>query len=257
VLVALGLVRAIALLRRGTGATWRDAIGAFFVWQSTSLVVARASVVGLFARKAAFLRTPKTSETGAWWQAFRANWAESLLALLGFLGIAAGLSRLDSYSGPLLAGLLVFPTLGLAAAPFNSLAARRAALPAELRERRRTEWSREQRTLVGGAAAGGTAGVLVGLAVLLGLLVAPSAHLVNPPQLVNPPHQNQQPTPAPSSPGPPSPGPSSPAPSGPGSTPTPSSSTGGSPTSGPGPTTTPAPTGTGAGTGAPPGPTPT
>jgi len=35
VLVGLGLVRAVALLRRGTGATWRDAMGAFFVWQST------------------------------------------------------------------------------------------------------------------------------------------------------------------------------------------------------------------------------
>ena len=45
----LGLVRAVALLRRGTGATWRDAIGAFFIWQSTSLVVARASVLALFA----------------------------------------------------------------------------------------------------------------------------------------------------------------------------------------------------------------
>ena len=46
VLVLLGLVRAVALLRRGTGASWRDAIGAFFIWQSTSLVVARASVLG-------------------------------------------------------------------------------------------------------------------------------------------------------------------------------------------------------------------
>ena len=36
VLVLLGLVRAVALLRRGTGASWRDAIGAFFIWQSTS-----------------------------------------------------------------------------------------------------------------------------------------------------------------------------------------------------------------------------
>src|SRR5262249_9791097 len=46
VLVALGLVRAVTLLRRGTGASWRDALGAFFIWQSTSLVVARASVLG-------------------------------------------------------------------------------------------------------------------------------------------------------------------------------------------------------------------
>jgi cellulose synthase/poly-beta-1,6-N-acetylglucosamine synthase-like glycosyltransferase len=81
VMVLLGLVRAVALLRRGTGASWRDAIGAFFIWQSTSLVVARASVLGLFAKKAAFLRTPKTSEKTKWWEALRANWAESTLAL--------------------------------------------------------------------------------------------------------------------------------------------------------------------------------
>ena len=36
VMVLLGLIRAIALLRRGTGASWRDAVGAFFIWQSTS-----------------------------------------------------------------------------------------------------------------------------------------------------------------------------------------------------------------------------
>ena len=83
VLFALGLVRAVSLLRRGTGASWREALGAFFIWQSTSLVVARASVLGLFARKAAFLRTPKTSERAKWWQALNANWAESVLALLG------------------------------------------------------------------------------------------------------------------------------------------------------------------------------
>jgi hypothetical protein len=69
VMVLLGLVRAVALLRRGTGATWRDALGAFFIWQSTSLVVARASVLALFAKKAAFLRTPKTSERTRWWEA--------------------------------------------------------------------------------------------------------------------------------------------------------------------------------------------
>src|SRR6266487_2240868 len=142
VLVGLGLVRAVALLRRGTGASWRDAIGAFFIWQSTSLVVARASVLGLFARKAAFLRTPKTSEKAKWWEALRANWAESSLALLGMLGSAAALTRATELSGPLLAALLLFPTLGMAAAPFNSWAAQRAALPPDLRERRTTEWKR-------------------------------------------------------------------------------------------------------------------
>ena len=103
VLVLLGLVRAVALLRRGTGASWRDALGAFFIWQSTSLVVARASVVALFARKAAFLRTPKTSEKAKWWEALRANWAESALALLGFAGIGCALSRATELAGPLLA----------------------------------------------------------------------------------------------------------------------------------------------------------
>ena len=86
VLVLLGLVRAVALLRRGTGASWRDALGAFFIWQSTSVVVARASVLALFAKKAAFLRTPKSGEQASWAQSLRANWAETTLAVLGFLG---------------------------------------------------------------------------------------------------------------------------------------------------------------------------
>src|SRR5438874_13225862 len=94
VMVLLGLVRAITLLRRGTGASWRDAIGAFFIWQSTSLVVARASVLGLFAKKAAFLRTPKTSERAKWWEALRANWAESTLAALGIAGIGLALGQI-------------------------------------------------------------------------------------------------------------------------------------------------------------------
>ena len=233
VLVALGLVRAIALLRRGTGASWRDAIGAFFMWQSTSLVVARASVQGLFARRAAFLRTPKTSERAAWWEAFRANWAETLLAVLGLLAIAGALTRPQTYSGPLLAGLLLFPTLGFAAAPANSLAAQRAALPPDLRARRRTEWSRESRALVGTAAAGGTAAVLVAMAAMLALLVAPSPHLVNPPQLIHPqPGGTRPPAPAPSG----SPAPSV-APSGtPSSTPQPTPT--GSRTTAPSPTPT-------------------
>ena len=156
VLVLLGLVRAIALLRRSTGASWRDAIGAFFIWQSTSLVVARASVLALFARKAAFLRTPKTSERTSWWHALRANWAETVLALLGAAGMAGALvNRTDTLSGPLLAGLLFVPTLGMAAAPFNSWAARRAALPPWLRERRDTEYRRERHAFAAGLSTGG------------------------------------------------------------------------------------------------------
>jgi len=184
VLVLLGLVRAVALLRRGTGASWRDALGAFFIWQSTSLVVARASVVALFARKAAFLRTPKTSEQTKWWEALRANWAESALALFGFAGIAGALTKYDQLSGPLLAGLLLFPTLGLAAAPVNSWAARRAALPADLRERRRTEYRRDRRAFAAGVATGGAVAVLGIVIAALALLF--TGHQVRTPDLLGP-----------------------------------------------------------------------
>ncbi len=185
VMVLLGLVRAVALLRRGTGASWRDAFGAFFIWQSTSLVVARASVLALFARKAAFLRTPKTSEQTRWWEALRSNWAESTLALLGFAGIAAALTKATQLSGPLLAGLLVVPTLGMAAAPVNSWAARRAALPAWLRDRRTTEYRRDRRSFAAGMATGGAVAVL-GVAIATVALLFTGHHAVQTPNLVGP-----------------------------------------------------------------------
>jgi hypothetical protein len=186
VMVLLGLVRAVALLRRGTGATWRDALGAFFIWQSTSLVVARASVLALFAKKAAFLRTPKTSERTRWWEALRANWAESILAVFGFAGIAAALSKVPQLSGFLLAALLLFPTLGMAAAPVNSWAAQRAALPQWLRERRTSEFRRDRSAFTAGLATGGLVAVL-GVVIAAGvLLLAPSHHPVTTPNLVGP-----------------------------------------------------------------------
>jgi glycosyltransferase involved in cell wall biosynthesis len=175
-LFVLGLVRAVALLRRGTGATWREAIGALFIWQSTSLTVAKASLLGLFARKAAFLRTPKTSERARWWQALKANWAESLLALLGAAGIAGALSKAPEKSALLLAGLLVFPVLGMAAAPFNSWAARRAALPPQLRERRRSEYRHERRAFALGAVTGGFVTAL-GAAIVIAVLLLVPRHL--------------------------------------------------------------------------------
>jgi hypothetical protein len=210
VLVGLGLVRAVALLRRGTGANWRDALGAFFIWQSTSLVVARASVLGLFARKAAFLRTPKTSERAKWWEALRANWAESSLATLGFIGIGLALSKATRLAAPLLAAMLVFPTLGMAAAPFNSWAAQRASLPQWLRDRRRTESQRDRRAFAAGAATGGAVAVVAVVVGALVLLLAPSRH-VQTPNLIGPAQgqtpaahhtHTASPTPTPSSPSP-------------------------------------------------------
>jgi cellulose synthase/poly-beta-1,6-N-acetylglucosamine synthase-like glycosyltransferase len=241
VLVLLGLVRAVALLRRSTGASWRDAIGAFFIWQSTSLVVARASVLALFAKKAAFLRTPKTSEQAKWWEALRANWAETLLALLGVAGIAGALSRPDELAGPLLAVLLIVPTAGLAAAPVNSWAAQRAALPADMRRWRTTEWrrTRDRRAFVRGATVGGLVTVGAVIVAAIALMLVPSKPSVQPPVLMpnSTAHSgtptNQQPNPAGS--GSTSPAPSSPAPT---STPAPTPTTA-APT--PTPSSSPAP----------------
>src|SRR5258708_27352204 len=217
VMVLLGLVRAVALLRRGTGASWRDAIGAFFIWQSTSLVVARASVLALFAKKAAFLRTPKTSEKARWWEALRANWAETLLALLGMAGIAGALTKPAGLAGPLLAGLLLFPTLGMAAAPFNSWAAQRPALPPDLAQLPTMEWKRSQRrpAFVRGAAPGGRVTVSGVIIAPLALLLTPGRNAVQPPNLVapNPATQTATPTPSPTTSPPPSPTPSRPSPS--------------------------------------------
>jgi len=251
VLVGLGLIRAVALLRRGTGASWRDALGAFFIWQSTSLVVARASVLGLFARKAAFLRTPKTSERAKWWEALRANWAESTLAVFGLIGIGLALANVTRLAAPLLAAMLVFPTLGMAAAPFNSWAAQRASLPQWLRERRRTEYRRDRRAFAAGAATGGAVAVLGVVAAALVLLLAPSRH-VQTPNLIGPatghtpaahhtpaPHHSATPTPTPTTSSPsPSPTPTVSA------TPTTSSPSPSVTTSPPAsPTTSPAPAG--------------
>jgi len=188
VLVVLGLVRAVALLRRGTGASWRDAIGAFFIWQATSLVVARASVQGLFAREAVFMRTPKTFDRAGVWQVIRANWGESLLALLGGLGIVAGIVNYGTLSGPLLAVLLLAPTLGFAAAPYNSLAAQRAALPPELTRRRRTEFLRQPRVVGGALAAGGLLAVGGAAAVVVALLLSPTSGQLHGPSIVAPKH---------------------------------------------------------------------
>jgi cellulose synthase/poly-beta-1,6-N-acetylglucosamine synthase-like glycosyltransferase len=232
VLVGLGLVRAVALLRRGTGATVRDAIGAFFIWQSTSLVVARASVLGLFARKAAFLRTPKTSERAKWWEALRANWAESTLAVLGFAGIGLALTKATELAAPLLAAMLVFPTMGMAAAPFNSWAAQRASLPQWLRDRRRTESQRDRRAFAAGAATGGVVAVAAVVVGALVLLLSPSKH-VQTPNLIGPaqgqttaphPHHSHKPSPSPTPTPSPSPTPTT-VPTTTSPTPTPSATT--------------------------------
>jgi cellulose synthase/poly-beta-1,6-N-acetylglucosamine synthase-like glycosyltransferase len=185
VLVLLGLVRAVALLRRGTGAGWRDAFGAFMIWQSTALVVARASVQGLFAREAEFLRTPKTAGEAKWWDAIRGNIGETVLAALGIAAIAGALTKAGGYGGILTACLLLWPTAAFAGAPLNSLSAQRAALPEELRRRRATENRRYRTARRATFAVAGLAGIGASVAVALALLSPGGSPSVTP-QLVGP-----------------------------------------------------------------------
>jgi cellulose synthase/poly-beta-1,6-N-acetylglucosamine synthase-like glycosyltransferase len=182
-LVVLGLVRAVALLRRGTGASWRDAMGAFLVWQSTSVVVARASVQALFAKKAEFLRTPKTAEDARFRDAVRGNLPESLLAVLGVAAIIGSASA-GGFGGYITAALLVWPTTAFVSAPVNSLGAQRASLPADLAARRRTEFRRfgthpATVTTAGLLAVGGTV-------VLAAILLAPAGQRAVSPNPVTP-----------------------------------------------------------------------
>ena len=209
-LVVLGLVRAVALLRRSTGASWRDALGAFMIWQCTALVVARASVQALYAKQAMFVRTPKTAEEAKWSDAVRGNLAETGLAILGVLGIAGALSQHSGLGGPLVALLLLWPTLAFAAAPWNSLAAQHAALPPELQARRRTEYQRSSPARKVTLASGGLAVAAASTAAVVALLSSPGGTGVLSPPLVGParghaavlkkPAATAKPTPSPSAP---------------------------------------------------------
>jgi hypothetical protein len=221
-LAVLGLVRAVALLRRGTGASWRDALGAFMIWQSTAVVVARASVQGLFAKEAEFLRTPKTADDARWWDAVRGNLPESLCALLGAAGIV-GSAAAGGFGGFVTAALLAWPTAAFVSAPLNSLSAQRASLPADLAARRRTEFRRFGTHPATVTAAGLLA--VGGAVVLAAVLLAPAGQRAVSPNPVAPARGHQpsriaQPSPSPSSPPGPTSAPSSTPTSSPTSTPT-------------------------------------
>ena len=73
----------------------------------------------------------------------------------------------------------------MAAAPVNSWAARRAALPARLRERRRTEYRRDRHAFAAGVATGGAVAV-VGIAIAAVALLFTGHQQVQPPNLVGP-----------------------------------------------------------------------
>jgi hypothetical protein len=92
----------------------------------------------------------------------------------------AALTHPIGFAGPLTAFLLLWPTVSYAAAPVNSRAAARAALPEDLRQRRRTEFLR-----TGGArrvtyAAGGLSAAAVAVAVVITLLAPGNVHADHP-----------------------------------------------------------------------------
>lgn len=169
-LVALGAIRSVALVRRTSDASWREALGAFGLWLALGLTVARAAWLGLVSREGVFLRTPKVrGEPGAG-DALRGNRVETVLGacclVLGGATLVAGLLR-GAPGAATVGALLAFQGLGYGAAPLNSLAALRADLPADLGQQRR-EWARSWPTVSRPArhgavlaAAGAAAAVLV------------------------------------------------------------------------------------------------
>jgi hypothetical protein len=146
-LVLLGQARSVALLRRTSGISWREAAGALGIWLALGWVVARASVRGLVAREGVFLRTPKVRGEVTWRHSVRGNLVEAGLALLCAAGAAAGIAAAvgGAASGLVVGLLLLLQGAGYAAAPLNSLAAVRADLTPEQRRRRRDpllSWTR-------------------------------------------------------------------------------------------------------------------
>ena len=146
--LVLGVVRALALLRRTADVGWRGALGALGIWMALGLTVARASAQGLVAREGAFLRTPKTRGELGWRDALRGNRPELALALLttvvGLLSLSAatlgwpgGARDGGAFGATAVGAMLLLQAVGYAAAPANSWAAIRADLPADLRARRR------------------------------------------------------------------------------------------------------------------------
>jgi cellulose synthase/poly-beta-1,6-N-acetylglucosamine synthase-like glycosyltransferase len=186
-LAFLNLARAVTLLRRSTGATWKDAVGAFGLWLALGWTVARASVRGLIEPAGQFLRTPKTRGDASWLDALRTNRGEVVLGGLGSAGLVLDLVAAPVPTRWLLALLLLPPTVGMLAAPANAIAAARADLPLYLRGRRRGERGR-------GYVSGALRPVRrVGVGLLVAVAAAAAGMLIMPPaalpSLPNPLHE--------------------------------------------------------------------
>ncbi|MFD4325221.1 glycosyltransferase family 2 protein [Nocardioides sp. NPDC058538] len=140
-LVLFGAARSIALVRRlRSGASWRDAIGAFGLWLALAATVARASWLGLVSREGTFLRTPKIKGRPRVRDVVRGNLVETFAAV-ACLAMAVLVGALGGSTGLAIAALLGFQGIGYALAPINSWAAIHSDLPADLRRRRERIWA--------------------------------------------------------------------------------------------------------------------
>ena len=176
VLLLVSILRAVVVLKRRTGASRRDAIGAFGIWLALAWVVSQAVVRGLVQSNGVFLRTPKTKDEPNILDALRANAAEALLATLFFLGAMAALWRGHGLSlvSDTLAALLLVNAVALAGAPWNSRAAMLVDLPPEMRRRRATERLRDRVSNVRPVPAMAAGGALAAVAGVLAALLIPS-----------------------------------------------------------------------------------
>ena len=211
VLLLVSVLRAVVVLKRRTGAGFRDALGAFGIWLALSWVVTQACVRGLFQREGVFLRTPKTKGEPRLWDALWANRAETVFSLLLFGGAVGALWRGHGTGvvADTLAALLFFNAVAFAGAPYNSRAAMLADLPPELRNRRATERLRDRITSIRPVPAIAAGGAFAGVAALATLLLLPATQSPNnshaPGLLHQVRHGEVAPAPATNSPRPPTP----------------------------------------------------
>jgi hypothetical protein len=139
-LVLFGAARSIALVRLRSGASWRDALGAFGLWLALAVTVARASWLGLVSREGTFLRTPKIKGQPRVRDVVRGNLVETFAAVV-CLAVAVLVGVSGGATGLAIAALLGFQGIGYALAPINSWAAIHSDLPADLRRRRERIWA--------------------------------------------------------------------------------------------------------------------
>jgi cellulose synthase/poly-beta-1,6-N-acetylglucosamine synthase-like glycosyltransferase len=182
VLLLVSVLRAVVVLKRRTGASAKDALGAFGIWLSLAWVVTQACVRGLVQREGVFLRTPKTKDEPNLWDALKTNKAETVLALALAAGAGASLWRSGGTDviGDTLAALLLFNAVALSLAPYNSRAAMLADLPPDLRRRRTTERLRDRIANIKPVPAVAAGGAFAGVAVAAVFLLLPATQEPNP-----------------------------------------------------------------------------